>query len=150
MRNVTRTASRRLYVLRSLKPFIPCHRLIEVFHGIVLSILFYASPLFCDPSRSSEMKLERIRKRAHNIICGNGCDCNLIPDFKVRRRKLARNFLTKCESKDHPLHSLVPPRLPRSGHFRLPPSSTARRSRSFFVWGCILANSFQSSGFLPE
>lgn len=43
---VCRTATRRLHILRVLKPFASRDKLFEVFNGIVLPVLFYATPLF--------------------------------------------------------------------------------------------------------
>ena len=134
------TASRRLYTIRALKSLVPKNRLVEVFNGFILSVLLYAAPVFCKLPASVTRQMERLRKRAHRIICDESCQCGIVPDF-VKLHKLAcLKFLTACELPDHPLHDFVPPRLPASRQYRLPICVTSRRLRSFFPCVCAMYN----------
>ena len=133
-------ASRRLYTLRALKPYISKKKLVEVYNCSILSILLYASPVFCKLPILVSCKLDRLRKRAHRIICDNECTCSILPDISTFRDKLACDFLRKCNDVKHPLHLRVPQKMKRSGKYCLPFSSTSRRLNSFFPWTCMLAN----------
>ena len=134
------TANRRLHILRVLKPFIPKDKLVEVFRASILAVILYASPVFGPLSHSIKKNIDKLIKRSHRIICDPSCTCSLIPDFKVTRDKLAKDFFLKCELLDHPLHLLVPPRMIFSNKFRMPFCSTSRRQKSFFPSTCMLIN----------
>jgi hypothetical protein len=137
------SANRRLHTLRLLKPLVPKEKLMEVFNSSVLSVVSYASPLFPILPTSIVDRVEKLVKRAHRIICGLDCKCSLMPDTEKTRKRATLDLLSKCENPDHPLHLLVPPRLPNSRMFRLPQCMTSRRLNSFFPQACILANSQQ-------
>ena len=143
--HVLLSATRRLFILRCVKPFVTKMQLLEVFKASILSILTYASPLFCNISSSIRTKLQRLIKRAHRIICDPTCSCPIIPDLDSFRHRLAMNFLKKCDLPSHPLHDRVPPRMSYSGHYRLNICSTTRRLNSFFPSTCMLANDDSSS-----
>ena len=147
--NVLLNASRRLHVLRCLKPFVSKEKLCIVFNGLILSIIMYASPLFCKVSTSVVLRLERVRRRAHRIICGdNMCECNLIPEFSSHRKKLALKFLKSCCAATHPLHERVPRIMPRSRKYFLLYCSTYRRLNSFFQYACLIYNDQLLRSFL--
>ena len=141
---VVLAATRRLHIIRSLKPYISEKKLLEVFSGSVLSVILYASPVFAELPVAIQSKIANVCERAHRIICNRQCSCSIIPDIAVLREKLACNLLLKCEIHDHPLHSYVPSRLPKTGKFRQPFSSTSRRFNSFFPYTCALVNSKSS------
>ena len=138
--NVCLTASRRLYVIRRMKHVISKKRLIEVYISFIMSVLLYATPLFCKLSYRNLYSVNKIEKRAHKFICGYDCKCDALPSFTERRLRLSLNLLRKCESVSHPLNSLTPDRLPRTNHFNLPYVRTTRRKNSFFPWICELQN----------
>jgi len=135
------SANRRLHTLRILKSFAPKKTLFEVFNASVLSVVLYASPLFPNLPTSIVNRMDKLIKRAHRIICGPECTCSFMPDVHKIRRKATHDLLLKCENSEHPLHLLVPPRMPNSQKFRLPYCATSRRLNSFFPQACILANS---------
>ena len=140
--NILKLASRRLYVIRVLKPYLSRDNLRMVYNSIILSILLYAAPLFVWLPKSLELKLELFHKRAHKIICGKYCECRYFPSILSLREKRACNFLSKCESYPcHPLHEFVPVRMPRTNKLCLPPINTCRRLHSFFPWTSVLMNS---------
>jgi hypothetical protein len=139
---VIKSCSQRLYTIRILKRIFPKHKLITVYHSLISSLLLYAAPLFSWLPYKIEFQLEKFQIRAHRLICGESCSCTAFPSLASVRKKRALSFLHTCEAfRNHPLHRLVPSRLPRSGHFCLPPSSTSRRLHAFFPHTCQMANS---------
>lgn len=143
---VTLSASRRLHILRCLRRFVSKEMLFTVFRASVLAVVLYASPLFGSLPYKAKCSVNKIVKRAHRIICGPLCEptCDYVPDVTKLRDKAACNLLLKCEIPDHPLHCLVPPKMPRTNHFRLPHCSTLRRMNSFFPSTCLLVNSYSN------
>ena len=134
-------ASRRLYVIRCLKGTITKREIICVYHAIVTSLFLYASPVYGKICVSLLTKLERFQRRAHRLICGEDCQCENFPPVTTRINDAGIKFLHSCETNlSHPLHHLVPPRLPRTGHFRLPSVRTSRRLKSFFPHFCCMCN----------
>ena len=139
-------ASRRLYVIRCLKGTITKRELICVYHAIVTSLFLYASPVYGKITVTLLTKIERFQRRAHRIICGMDCQCENFPPLKEKFNDAGIKFLLSCETNlSHPLHHLVPPRLPRTGHFRLPSVRSARRLKSFFPHFCLMCNERSSS-----
>ena len=140
--NVMRCCSQRLYIIRVLRSFLPKQKLICVYHSLITSILLYAAPLFSWLPTTLEKRLEKFQNRAHRIICENHCECSDFPPLSCVRQRRAVTFLRSCETfPEHPLHDIIPERLPRTGQFRLPVSRTSRRLRSFVPWTCLKANS---------
>ena len=139
-KRVILVATRRLHIIRMLKPYLSKQKLLHVFQAIVLSVILYASPVFGEFPASTSQKVQSLCKRAHRIICDYHCTCSIIPDITRIRENLACKFLLSCEHPTHPLHSQVPQRLPTTGKFRQPYSSTSRRSNSFFPYACALVN----------
>ena len=143
-KRVTLAASRRLHLLRCLRVLVSKEKLFTVFRASVLAVILYASPLFGPLPHNIKYSIEKIAKRAHRIICGPDCDASCIyyvSNVSVIREKAASDLLLKCENPDHPLHCIVPPRMSRSNHFRLPHCKTSRRLNSFFPYACSLVNS---------
>ena len=137
---VTLSANRRLHTLRVLKHFVSKDKLLQVFRASVLSVVLYASPVFGPLSFSVNENLKRLTRRAHRIICDPDCNCSLIPDIATIRNKVACDLFLKCELLDHPLHHLVPPRMPNTKTFRMPLCLTSRRMKSLFPSTCIIFN----------
>ena len=135
------SASRRLHILRFLRPIVTKERLLHVYCSSVLSVLLYAAPVFGILPTTILKRLRTLQRRAHRIICSPKCTCSLLPDFCPLKNKLACDLFLKCEFPEHPLHLLAPLRMPSSRRFRLPPCSTSRRLRSFFPHTCLLVNS---------
>ena len=114
---------------------------ITVYHSIVTSIFLYACPVFCGVPSKLLHKLERFQARAHRIICGRHCPCDSFPSMSDRFLHAGIKFFKYCENhQNHPLHHLVPTRLPRSNHLCMPHCNSTRRLRSFFPWFCVELN----------
>lgn len=134
-------ASRRLYIVRSLKSFLSKKRLTLIYHSLITSLFVYASPVYGRVPLVLMNKLEKFQNRAHRMICGRDCQCTNFPPICETFDKHAVKLLKCCESdRKHPLHELVPPRFERTRHFRIACSSTSRRLHSFFPWITIMIN----------
>ena len=118
---VHKIASRRLYAVRILCPFLSRPDLACVYKGLILSIIEYCSPVLVGMSSKHRATLDKLRHRAHNIICGHECSCEMFEDFNQRRNKAAVKFLLNISNnKHHPLHPLCPPRSFRSQGWQKP------------------------------
>ena len=138
---VTLIASRRLHLLRVLKPHFSKDHLRIVFNACIFSVLLYGSPLFCALSARNLTKVLKVMKRSHRIICGADCKCTQLPQLDESRQKIALKFLQKCLLRNHPLHLLVPRQFDVSQRFQLPHCNTSRFLNSFFPYTCALCNS---------
>ena len=138
---VTLTASRRMHLLRMLKPHITDHQLRTVYNACILSVLMYGSPLFSCLSARNLAKIEKVRKRSHRIICGVDCQCSRLSGIQDTRTKIALKFLRKCHLNNHPLNHLVPTQFFHSQRYQLPHCNTTRFLNSFFPFTCALSNS---------
>ena len=132
------STSRRLYVLRRLRAFLPKKKLFEVYVSYILSVVLYATPMFGELSADIHSKLDRLHRRAHRLICGVDCECDFVDGIQKRRIRQCLTFLSSCEHTDHPLVKLVPP--PFSGKFQLQYGATSRRLNTFFYWICRVKN----------
>ena len=138
---VIRTCSSRLYLLRRLKPILSKCDLIIVYQAVIVSVLLYAAPLFVGLSVTLSECLEIIRKRAHRIVCGSFCECDKFLKIADLRQQQSLKLLRQAElNTNHPLHRLVPDRLPRSYALSMPFARTSRRQASFIPQTCFLAN----------
>ena len=90
--NIVRNASRRLYVLRCLKGNIPNDKLIVVYNVFVRSLIEYASPLFIGMTKKNVLKLEKIQRRFHRILCGTECTKQCISSLSDRRERAAEKL----------------------------------------------------------
>ena len=139
--SIVRRASRSLYVIRCLRNVLPRKELITIYHALITSIFLYASPVFGNAPSSFFVKLDNFQRRGHKLICGSSCKCDNFPRMSVMFLEASLKFLSSCRlNKHHPLHHLVPPRLPRTGHYRLPSCVTSRRLNSFFPFYCMKSN----------
>lgn len=138
---VNKCSSNRLYALRVLKPIIDRRELIDVYKGLILSIMDYCSPLMIGLLNKDMQKLERIQRRAHRIICGDDCCCSLFPDLQNRRKLAAIKHLNDISANPmHPLFHICPRRSNSTGRFLQPLCMTSRRRNSFFPMSVSLAN----------
>ena len=139
--SVLSKASRRLYVIRLLKSFMPTDDLKIIYHALITSLIVYASPVYGRLNANLLYKLERFQKRAHRLICGSSCICNSFESIELRFRKACVKFFLKCESSEkHPLHGLVPQRTNRTGLVTVPFCRTEKRLRTFLPHACLLVN----------
>ena len=139
--NILKLASQRLHVIRCLKTFITPSELTQVYHGIITSLLKYASPVYGQLPATLLAKLEKFQRRGHRLICGPSCRCDAFPSLDKEFEDAAMRLLEQAEAhRSHSLHSFVPGRLPASNQLRLPPCKTRRRSDSFIPWASRLCN----------
>ena len=143
--SVCRKASSRLFILRRLREFMTKDDLITAYRAYIQSLLEYNSQVMVGLTCTDNDKLERIRRRAHRMICGRHCNCGEFTPLKIRRDYHAIKTFLKMRNKSHILHSLFPPVLPRSNHLRLPRSKSHRRTSSFIPYCSSLYNTLYAS-----
>ena len=135
-------ASKRLRILRVLKPHVCEMELHQVYAATVLSVFDYACQLFVGLETGLSMRLQRIDNRAHRIIFGKearSCDCP--PNsVKLRRENLSKRLLQKLMQQGGILSDCLPQALPRSKKLSNFFCRTERRRRSFFPFTTYLAN----------
>ncbi len=138
--SVVSRASKRLHVIRVLKPIVSTSELKIVYHALITSLMTYGSPVYGQLSRKLLSRLEKLQKRAHRIICGAKCLC---PDFvtmEQRFRDAISKFLLNCEKcPSHPLHDRVPTKSVRN-FYVLPHFRTEKRLKTFFPYATRLHN----------
>ena len=139
--------SRRLYVLRILKPLLSHDQLVSVFYAIIRSLYEYACPVFLNPGVAFDTKIMSLCKRAFHIIHGRDCshcdNCDLM-NVQSRRQLLSlRLFTAAVENREHSLHSIVPQRFnrPSGNRLRLPHVRCHRRLKAFVISCALLYNS---------
>lgn len=136
-------ASKRLRILRVLKPHVSQMELHQVYVATILSVFDYACPVFVGLETGLSERLQKIDNRAHRIIFGKdarSCDCSS-NSVKTRRERLSKNLLTKCLNSDgNILSNCLPTKLPRSGKLCNFFCRTERRRRSFFPLTTYLSN----------
>ena len=145
---IVRSASRNLFVVRSVRGVLSSEALILVYNGLVRSIIEYCSPLFVGLSEENSAKLERIQVRFHRIMCGKNCARHVFQELRLRRRFAAIRLFNEAADPHHILHRLLPQQS-RSGRMLLPSTRFERRLRSFFVKTALIVNEQQSLGFTP-
>lgn len=131
---VAKRAARRLYILRSIKPFINKNELHQVYTALIRSICDYCCPVFVNLPQKLVKSLQRIEKRAHKIIYGDSrrCSCGL-DGFVTRREALSKEvFLKILKDKQHPLQDRMPKMLPNNNRFSNFICRTDKRQNSFF------------------
>ena len=133
-----RKAASRMYAVRLLLPLLGKDKTLLVYDSIVSSILSYAVPLPIGMNASTLYKVERLQKRHHKLICGEGCQCTLFQS--ILKSSAVKLFLQAASNTDHPLHDRIPPRL-STGRFRQPLAKTTRILRSFVPFTSTLVNS---------
>ena len=141
---ITKSASRRIYVLKQLKKIdcITKKDLLQIYQLFILSILEYNSALFTGLSVENKNTLDK-------IICGSNCDCHDFPSLSDRRSKQALKVFNQIQNPHHILHHLVPHRLPRTNHFFIEFMRSELRTRSFIPFCCLWSNSHPNSWFFP-
>lgn len=133
--------SQRIHILKHLKPCLSKNEMAVLYNSLINSLISYASPCFPNPPSRLKLALSRIANRCHRIICSQYCSCNIIisPDF-ARQTSCSKLFITAAENSSHPLHSLIPHRLPSSGKFCQPFAATNRRKNSFIPFCTEMVN----------
>lgn len=142
--NIATSVSKRLYVLRVLKPILGHDQLILVFNCIVRSLIEYGSAVFINPGSVLNNKLEILCKRAFRIIHGlkiRSCDkCEMLNVGERRKMLAMRLFRQVVNDSKHVLHRLLPPQSERSKRFILPQVKTDRRLRGFVLSCAMMHN----------
>ena len=132
------TLSRRLYVLRMLKPLLTHDQLVNVFNCIMRSVIDYASQVFLNPGSSLDLRLLRLCKRAFYIIHGRhtrSCNnCDLLNVHERRKQLAMKLFNNALSDPDHVLHRLIPQTSDRSDRVILPHVRHTRRVSSFVFY----------------
>ena len=140
---IVKKASSRVFILRQLNPFLSIVRLVDIYYACVRSILEYCSPLFCNLKQYESNSLDVVQNRCHRIICGSSsCLCSFFVPLTYRRTLNSfKLFDALVNDSSHPLHHLMPSRLPFSNKFRIPLCSNLIIKRSFIVQMSQLSNS---------
>jgi len=128
--NIFKIASRRIYILKSLKKFAPRQDLVIIYKAMIESVLLYASPLYVRLPQHLNNKLNSVFKRCHKIICPPSCTCTKTPETR-RQEQAVKLFRKAAIDSSNPLHPLIPKKLPNTGKFSQPLSTTDRRKASF-------------------
>lgn len=127
-------ASQRLYILRCIKHLVNKNELFNIFSSIILSIILYACPIFVKLDHCSRTIINRLLKRCHSLICNYDCttDCKYFVNLESMIFKYATKTLLNIEKdRDHPLHNILPHRLPRTNHFFVRHIRTTFATNSF-------------------
>lgn len=141
VRKIVTQASRNLYVIRILKHSLPKNHLITIYKGVVRAILEYSSPLFVSLSKKDSLKMERVQRRFHRILCGGQCEEHHFTPLADRRKLAAIKLFKKAISTNHILNSLLPI-VSSSGRYMLPYIKYTRRQNSFVPFVAFLLNEF--------
>ena len=144
---VTKRASQRLHVLRTLKPHTTGHELHGIYEALISSIFDYCCPAFVKLPEKLNIRLHKVEKRAHRIIFGDHNECNCQMDgFIKRREKLSLRLFQKAISNPrHILHTKTPKRLTHSQRLTNFVCRTSKRQNSFFPYVTLLYNTIFTS-----
>ena len=129
-------ASQRLYALRQFKQVIQKTDLVQIHNNLILSVLEYCGPIFLGISEQNSIKLEKVQRRSHRIVCGISCNCDCFPLLQNRRKTQALNCFLSMKDEGHILHELFPRHLPSGARLAFPFCRTSLRSSSF-IPSCI-------------
>ena len=141
-RNIIKKCNSRMYALRILRSICDNDQLCNVYKALIQSLLLYASPVFLNLPQTISKKVDSFIKRSHRLVHGDSCACPLSTCFKDLRFNCgARLFHLAEHNQCHPIHALIPPRLPRSGHYNVEFSSTSRGQSTFPIQMALHMNS---------
>ena len=145
IKNIIATASRNLFALRTVKPFISRKNCVSVYSATVRTHLEYCSSLFIGTSFCNTLALDYVQSRAHRIICNSSCDCSLLPSLTCRRNDHAvKLFLASSKDPTHILNPILPPvSILNPNRFIQPSSRTSRRLNSFVPFVTNVINDFK-------
>ena len=129
---LTKKAARNIYLLKVLKPLLTKKELILVYQSCILSILDYSSSLYIHLPHHLSQKIDKLARRCHSIICYFGCKCSqfIIPSA-IRIQRAVNLFRKASKDPEHPLHPIIPSKLPKTKKFCQPPSFSERRKKCF-------------------
>ena len=135
--------SKRLYILRVLKPILSHNDLWRLYESLIENVILYCAPLFGDLSSSCFQIIRKIFRRARRIICSKQCGCLFSDEDRHFRRRVSSitSLLVKAQNPSHPLHSIVPRPSGLQDRYIVPFSRTNRRRNCFTVHSSIVYNS---------
>ena len=139
---VVKRAGKRLYILRTVKPYVSTHELHQVYIALIRSLCDYCCPVFVNLPQTLVKRIQKIEKRAHKIVYGDSMDCACVLDGCVARRfDLSKEFFLKIlRDEQHPLHDRLPKMLPHNNRFANFTCRTDKRLNSFFPYVTLLMN----------
>ena len=140
--NVLKKCNQRIYALRVLKPICDDQQLRVAYCSLIQSILCYAAPLFMSMPKKIFKRIYIFSRRCHKVIHGTDCSCNAIEFCENTFTSFAIKLFQAAQSSDHPLHFLIPRRLPRSNSWDVEFSRTLRRQQTFPSNVVLFLNSF--------
>ena len=132
-------ASSSLYGIRLVKPCLSPLYLKQLYCATIRSILEYCGPLLLGISESQSLRLERIQRRFHRLMCGEQCTSICLTPLEHRRKAQALKLLLKATNYGHTLNKLLP-NVSNRGRFLLPVRRTTRRCKSFILLACEIFN----------
>ena len=121
---------------RLLRPGLSKQDMITVYNAILRSILEYCAPLFLGLTTVDSVRLEKVQKRFHRLLCGDLCRSSCLVPLSDRRLRLSMKFLTKIRSDCNDILHKELPIISATGRFILPPRNTTRRSSSSIPLAC--------------
>ena len=131
--SVAKSASKRLFLLRLLKPHVSDANLKVIYFGLMRSIMEYAAPLLVGLSKTDAKKLEALQKRFHKLLCGPDCANQCLPSLAQRRNMMAAKLYRVASSDNHHLLNPILCRISPSGRYIIPAVTTTRRLSSFVL-----------------
>ena len=140
---VTKRASQRLHIIRTLRPHTTSIELHEIYNGLIGSLLEYCCPVFPKLPDNLRGLIKKVEKRAHRIMFGsttNVCKCPM-DGFQTRQQDLSlKLFIKALNNTQHTLNKKMPNQLPRSGHLCNFVCRTNKRQNSFFPYMTLMYN----------
>ena len=101
---VIKIASQRFYAIRVLKNIMEGEEIKALYYALIRSLIEYGSPVFVVITNSLQSSLNRIQKRAHNIICG-AKHCSCMEDLGSRKDRISLKLLNKINNSFCHLHT---------------------------------------------
>ena len=139
--NIIKKASRQIYILKKLRPYVCPSLLVQIYNAIILSSLEYCAPVMVGINMKNSEKLERIRRRCHRLICGCESECGMLQPLSTRRLQQATRLFIQLTNPENLLNNIMPRRLPRSQHYMIHPIRTSTRIQSFIPFMTLHINS---------
>jgi hypothetical protein len=145
--DVTKRASQRLHILRTLKPHTTCMELHDIYNGSIGSLFEYCCPVFGKLPDNQRRLIGKVERRAHRIMFGahNMCNCPL-DGYATRQRDLGMKlFIKALNDQSHTLHSKMPHHMTHSNYLSNFVCRTNKRQNTFFPYYTLKYNSEISS-----
>ena len=94
---------------------------------------------FLGISESQSLRLERLQRRFHRIMCGEECSFTCLTPLEHRRKAQALKLLLQAMTSNHILNKFLP-NVSTRGRFVLALRRTTRQFNSFILLACELYN----------